>query len=230
MVQKINNLLLFLLVTITFFSCIGENGKSIFTPNRIEPPSLEDRVSVLNDENIGRSAWQKPALIAEKLGDLENKVVADIGAGTGYFTFYLAYLKAKIIAIDIDPAMTNYIDDYKLKLPLDIVPNIETRLADPDDSKLEKGEIDKAVIINTISYIDNLQEYLIRLKPSFKKGGQLVIVDYKSANIEIDAPPENQLVPTLLLQEYLSIAGYENIFVDHGSLKYQYIVTADIPQ
>ncbi|MBK7700753.1 MAG: hypothetical protein IPJ39_19500 [Saprospiraceae bacterium] len=47
---------------------------------------LEEESSV----NIGRAIWQKPGLVIEKLGDISDKVIADIGAGTGYFSLRLA--------------------------------------------------------------------------------------------------------------------------------------------
>ena len=59
--------LFFGLLIISFVSCKDSNGKSIFEPNRIEPPKLEDRERLLNRENVGRSPWQQPDLVVNKL-------------------------------------------------------------------------------------------------------------------------------------------------------------------
>jgi len=175
---------------------------------------------------MDRSMWQKPAVILGMLGDVKGKTIADIGSGTGYFTFHLAYLDAKTIAIDIDQEMLEHIDVFKKKLPDDLIPNIETRLAKEDDPLLEEGEVDHAIIINTIGYIDNMTDYLRTLKPGIKQDGSVVIVDYKLASGKIHAPSPDVLVTAEEVANALSQAGYTNIDIDANSLKYQYVITA----
>jgi len=181
-----------------------------------------------NIDNLGRSSWQKPAFIVSKLGDIEDKTIADIGAGTGYFTFHLAYLHAQVIALDIDTIMLSYIDTYKEKLPQHIRKEITTRIAKTDDPLLSNAEIDGAIIINTAGYIDDLTGYLQTLKPSFKAGGKIVVVDYKTRDTEIPAPPADKLLPMSELILALESAGYNNINSDANSLEYQYVVWADV--
>ncbi len=222
--------ILSVLVTLLFFSCVREDGSSFFKPKRVAPPSVEDRVSILNAENLGRSSWQKPAFIVSKLGDIEGKKIADIGSGTGYFTFHLAYLKAKMIAIDIDPKLLAFINSYKPNLGADISPNIETRLAQPNNPLLSIGEIDKALIVNTIGYIENLEGYLKTLKPGLVKGGKLVIADYKGPDDHVPAPSDDKIVSLEKLIHDLESAGYVNIEIDNTTLKYQYVVTANTPK
>lgn len=215
----------FLIVT-SILACTDENGNSFFKPKRIAPPSIKDRVALSNAENLGRSSWQKPAFIVSKLGDVSEKKIADIGSGTGYFTFHLAYLNAHVIAIDIDNEMLNYIETYKQKLPEEFISNIETRKAKPNNPLLKDGEIDHALIINTIGYISNLSDYLGVLRPGIKKGGALVIVDFKGRTFDVPAPPMDKIVPIAELVQSLEESGYTNIEVDASTLKYQYVVTA----
>lgn len=216
----------FLLITIN--SCKDSNGKSIFKPNRVEPPSIQDKEKSLYKENVGRSSWQQPDLVVNKLGDLEGKVVADIGAGTGYFVLRLAYKNAKVIAIDIDPLMINYIESFKENLPKEVQNNITTRLAKPDNPMLLEKEVDKVIIINTASYISELEDYLTILQKGIKSQGTIMILDYKNKIIDIPAPPLDDRVSIGTLQTYLANAGYKNIIVDDTSLEYQYIITAEV--
>lgn len=222
------NSILVLFFVLLCVSC-GESGNNFFKPQRIDPPSVQDRASLLQEENLGRSSWQRPQLIVDKIGGVKGKTIADIGAGTGYFTFHLAYLDAEVIAIDIDPEMTQYIDTYKQKLPNKKGEKITTRLAEEDNPMLKDAEVDCAIIINTISYIDELEKYLTTLKPALKKDGRVVIVDYKRPSDEISTPPIEDMVSPLLLQKYLTNSGYTNVVIDNTSLQYQYIVTAMIP-
>ena len=214
------------IVTLVIFSCSGEKGSSIFKPKRVSPPSIEDRVALSQAENLGRASWQQPTFIVGKLGELEGKTVADIGSGTGYFTFQLAHKKAKVIAIDIDKEMLAFIDTYKS----DISPEIETRIAEPNNPMLRIGEVDKALIVNTIGYIENLAAYLKTLKPGIAKGGLLVISDYKTTDVHVPAPSAEKIVSVLKLKQDLEEAGYVNITVDDTTLQYQYVVTAEVPK
>ena len=226
MYHKIKLVILFCCILSIFSSC--EDGKNIFKPNRIEPPSLEDKENSLYKENVGRSSWQQPELVVNKLGDIDGKTIADIGAGTGFFVLRLAYKNAKVLAIDIDTVMINYIEAFKETLPLEVQENISTRLAKEDDPMLKQGEVDKAIIINTISYISELEDYLTVLQKGIKSKGSIMILDYKSKIIDIPAPPMDDRISIGKLQTYLANAGYKNIVVDDTSLEYQYIVTAEV--
>ena len=210
------------------WSCKDSDGKSIFKPNRIEPPNIEYKEKSLYEENVGRHSWQKPELVISKLGEVDGKVIADIGAGTGYFAMNLAIRNAKVIAIDIDTAMINFVDYLQEMMPPKVQNNITTRLARSDDPLLKDQEVDKVIIINTVSYIDNLDAYLKVVRKGIKPNGSIMILDYKNKIIEIDAPPLEDRVSIGMLQTYLASAGYKNIVVDDTSLDYQYIVTAEV--
>ena len=93
--------------------------------------------------------WQRPGKVLDLLGNIEGKTVADIGAGTGFFSFRLLFRDANVIAVDINPQMLEIINDFKLNLDEIHRDHLETRLALPKDSKLKKDEIDIALIINT---------------------------------------------------------------------------------
>jgi len=218
----------FLLLSIG--SCKDSNGKSFFKPNRVEPPSIQDRMKSSHNENVGRYTWQKPELIINKLGDIKGKIIADIGAGTGYFVIRLATKEANVLAVDIDPVMINYIESVKELLPVETQARITTRLAKEDDPMLKQGEVDIALIINTVSYIDKLENYLTTLKMGIKPGGLIMILDYKNKIIDIPAPPLDDRVSIGKLQTYLGNVGYKNIIVDDTSLEYQYIITANVEE
>ena len=218
-----------LLFSLLLTSCKNADGTSIFSPKRVSPPTIEARETTSNADNIGRSSWQKPELVVDILGDIEGEKIADIGAGTGYFVYRLAYKNAKVLAIDIDEDMIAFIEAFKENLPKQVQNNIETRLALPNDPKLTTQEVDKAIIINTISYISDKKQYLQRLRNGIKSGGMVMILDYKNRIIDIPAPSMEDRVSIGALQTALTTAGYINIEVDDTSLDYQYIIKATAP-
>jgi ubiquinone/menaquinone biosynthesis C-methylase UbiE len=161
------------------------------------------------------------------MGDLTGKTVADIGAGTGYFTFRIAMKADKVIAIDIEKDYLDVLDNLKEKLPLDIQTKIETRLAKEDDPLLKQQEVDLIVIINTFSFIDNKLKYLEKLKNDLKPGGKIFIVDFKMKNLPIDAPDKKDRLPVNKLENLLEKSDFHNIQTDDTTLDFQYIIIAE---
>lgn len=180
--------------------------------------------------NAGRTLWQKPDAVIGKLGDLSQKTVADIGAGTGYFSFRLALQAKKVIAVDIDSAALRTIQSFVPKLPLKYRNRLETRHALPDNPNLAPGETDVVVIINTAAYIPQLSNYLKTLKKGLKKGGILMIVDYKMKKLFIPAPPKSERIYLDVVEDMLEEAGYISIQSDDTTLDYQYIIKAINPE
>ena len=78
--------------------------------------------------------------------------------------------------------------------------------------------------MNTIAYIDNPQKYLAQLKPKMKEGGIVMIVDYKSGNLEINAPPTEERISQETVGQIMTASGLNIIDNDSETLDYQYIV------
>lgn len=188
-------------------------------------PPVADNIAENKVTNIGRSSWQKPQLVIEKLGDVSNKTIADIGAGTGYFTFRMAFKAKKIIATDIDTNMIAIINEFAVNLPPEIQSKIETRLVKPNDPMIKKGECDIIVIINTLAYIEKQQDYLTKLHSVMDQGDTIMVVDFKSSNISGIAQ-DYKIIQAGKVQEILKAAGFSDSVVDTKTLDYQYIITA----
>lgn len=215
-------------VCLFFMHCKDNNFN--FKPKEVKKPDAPSQVDIEfedgNMTNIGRAIWQKPGLVIEKLGDISDKVIVDLGAGTGYFAFRLAFRAKKVIAIEIEPELVKYIDSTKIKLPLDKREIVEGRLATGDDPHLLDNEADIILIINTIAYIDNLKVYLKKLKKGLKTGGSLMIIDYKMKKLPINAPPKSERIYLDKLEDILSESGYKVALTDDTSLDFQYIIQA----
>lgn len=181
---------------------------------------------IVEENGIGRAVWQKPDLIIQKLGNISDKVIADIGAGTGYFSFRLALHAKKVIAVDIDTQAIRFLEENKLKLPEKFRENIQIRLAQENNPLLEENEVDVVLIINTVAYIKDLEKYLETIKKSLVKGGKIIIIDYKMKKIPINAPPKAERLYLDKIEDMLEAAGYDQIVTDDTSLDYQYIIHA----
>ncbi len=182
----------------------------------------------LGDNTEVRDIWQNYRVVIDKLGDLNDKVVADIGAGPfGYFTLRIANNSEikKIIAIDIDQDAIRFIENAKIMLDKDVQEKIETRLVGPSDPELKPEEADIVIIVNTYMYFEKPVEYLKNLKQGIAKDGKLVIIDFKKRNTPV-GPPVAYRTAIGKLEQDLMEAGYSNIDSDDNTLAYQYIIIA----
>jgi len=207
-------------------------------PEKTITPLLDTQTESTNDDQQKkqsdpadeRMSWQKPDLVIESLGNIDDKVIADLGAGIGYFAFKLLPKTKKVIAIDIDQEKVDILNGFKTTLRESLRKNFEVRLATFTDPNLEPEEVDIIFIVNTIAYIQPRVEYLKNLKAHLKKDGQIFIVDFKTKKMPeyVHAPPYSDRLYLHTLEMQLEEAGYSNIQTDDTKLEYQYIVSANL--
>lgn len=134
-------------------------------------------------EGGGRDAWQQPARVVEALDLAPGDVVADLGAGGGYFTFRLARAVApqgRVYAIDIDPDMIDYLDQ---RIREDGIANVETVRAEPDDPKLPEGGVDLVFTCNTYHHLRDRPAYFARVRAGLRPGGRVAILDLRPGGL-----------------------------------------------
>jgi SAM-dependent methyltransferase len=225
------------LIIIAFFFLIacnkeGDNRKGR-TPvkedttisKRQEPFDLQVR----KYEDPKRQTWQDPKLVIDALGDLDDLIIADIGSGTGYFTFQMAVPAKKVIAVDIEQRFLNYIEDRKTEMyDRHLADKIETRHTTPDTPSLQTDEVDVVLIVNTIAFIKDRSQYFSTLNKGMKKNGRVVIVDYKLGEMPV-GPGEDAKVNAEEIIRDLKNAGFVVDKVDYKSLQYQYLLKVHKP-
>lgn len=177
--------------------------------------------------NKNRTIWQRPKMIIQQLGNLSDKVVADIGAGPyGYFSFQIAQNAKKVIAIDIDKSSLAFIDSMRLEiLSKDKLEAIETRLAKANDPNLRNQEVDVVILMNIYAYLPDHLAYLKKLKNGMKPNSRIIIIDFKMRHLPI-GPSQDEKVPLYIAERELVQAGFKLNLVDDQSLDYQYMVIA----
>ena len=173
-----------------------------------------------------RDIWQKPDVIFELLGDISKKTIADVGAGTGYFSIRLAPKAKKVLALEIDPRFVKYIDSIKVHvLSVEEADKLTTRLVGKNNPKLKEKEVDDVLIVNTLGYLKDKVSYLERLKKGMKNKGRIIIVDYRKENSSKKGFA-NYLVTFEEVEKMLKEAGFTRLLTDNYSLDYQYIIMA----
>ena len=165
------------------------------------------RVSPQAYERPGRDAWQKPQEVVDALKLKPRDVVADIGAGSGYFTrrFASQVPEGIVYAVDIDEKMLQHIHQYVEKTNQR---NIVTVLSPANDPMLAPGSVDLIFISNTYHHFTNRVDYNKRLARALRKGGRLVIVDYHKKQLPVGPPPDEKLAKEIVIKE-ISAAGFK---------------------
>ena len=214
----------YLILTLLCLSALA--CKDPVMPSAKQATSGENQWEKELQVNKSRDVWQRPSDVIDLLGDVSEYKIADIGAGTGFFSFRLLLRGASAIAIDIDPRMLEIIESFKQNLSSEMQTKLETRLALPSDAKIEKDEVDIILIINTIGYIENRIEYLKQLYEVLPDGGKILIVDFKSRQLPVEAPSLEYRVPLFQLEQDLANSGFTSIESNDAILDYQYTVLA----
>ena len=130
--------------------------------------------------------------------------VADIGAGEGYYTIRLATRvgpKGRVLAQDIFPAVRDKLADRVVRERLD---NVSVMLGTPADPKLPDNSFDRVMMIHMYHEIADPYEFLWRLRPSLRAGGQVIVVDADRATGAHGTPPQ-------LLECEMNAVGYQRV-------------------
>ncbi len=155
-------------------------------------------------ERPERERQERTDLLIAGLILSDDFVVADIGAGTGFFTFPIAQRvpKGKVFAVDIQPEMLARIARRKM---LEEVVNVETVLGEQDDPKLPKNQIDLAFIVDAYHEFSFPREMGERLKESLRPGGQLVLVEYRAEDPRVPIKRLHKMSEVQVKQEMAAI-------------------------
>ncbi|MEM9928726.1 MAG: class I SAM-dependent methyltransferase [Bacteroidota bacterium] len=214
-------LLVVLCLMILLLPACKEDPKPIVDEDIYLPEDHDDQA------DRSRMIWQQPGAVMDAMGDIREKVIADIGAGEGFFAERLAPIADRVIAVEIDEKYISYLDTLRrFGLQKEFRPRLEPRLATADDPHLEDKEVDIILIVNTFMLIENKVDYLKKLYPSLRSDGRIVIVDWKRKDTTL-GPPKQERLALGTLQDMLKEAGYHIVSSDDATLAYQYIVVAD---
>ena len=151
-------------------------------------------------EDPERDNWQMPHEVVRALDLKPGEVVADIGAGTGYFARRFAHHVAKVYAVDIDPKLLQI---TRQKSPA----NVETVLAAPDDPKLPEHGVDTIFFCDVLHHIENRPAYYAKLAKALKPGGRIVDIDFHKKPTPF-GPPDAMRIPAEDVVKELEAAGF----------------------
>jgi arsenite methyltransferase len=169
-----------------------------------------------------RDAYQKPHEVVTALDLKPGEAIADIGAGSGYFTFRLAHHvgdAGRVYAVDVSPDMIVHLNRRIRDLQ---ARNVVSILSAPDDPLLADASVDRFFICDTWHHIGDHPHYLALMKKMLKTGGQIVMIDFKKAKTPVGPPMEMRIDRNDLLKE-MEANGFR-LSAEHTFLPHQHFL------
>ena len=148
-----------------------------------------------------REKEEEPKKVIETLDLKPDMVIADIGAGSGYYSFRLAEkvgAKGKVLAVDIQKEMLDIIRDRMEKRK---VRNIEPILGTESDPKLPANGVDLILLVDVyheFSYPFEMTEAMIK---SLKPGGRMVFVEFRKEDPKVPILEVHKMSQAQVLKE-----------------------------
>jgi arsenite methyltransferase len=173
-------------------------------------------------EDPKRDAYQKPHEVLTALGIKQGEVIADIGAGSGYFTFRLAHHvgnNGKVYAIDVNPDMILHLNRRIRDLK---AMNVSSILAEADDPLLPERSVNRFFFSDSWHHIENHEKYLSLMKKMLKAGGEVVMIDFHKKELPVGPPMQTKIAREDLIKQMESNGFW--LAKEHTFLPYQYFL------
>lgn len=172
-----------------------------------------------------RDQDQKPAQVVDALELKPGMHVADLGAGSGYFTrrFVEAVGETgKVYVIDVEPEALKYVEESLIRMHRRF--EAEFILARPDNPKIPLESVDLIFVCDTYHHLEDRADYFRNVKTSLKPGGRIALIDFYHDERSGDPGfPKRHLVPREKVIEEMTAAGYR-LAKEHRFLPKQYFL------
>jgi SAM-dependent methyltransferase len=166
-----------------------------------------------------RDGWQKPHEVIEALRLAPDAAVADIGAGTGYFSTRIARMLpgGKVYAVDLEPDMVRHLRERAKREGLARMLAVQASAA---DASLPE-RVDLVVFVDVYHHVGDRENYLRRLRERLRPGGRIAVIDFK-LDAPLGPPSSARIAPERVRREFEQ-AGYA-LREELDFLPYQYFL------
>jgi ubiquinone/menaquinone biosynthesis C-methylase UbiE len=130
-------------------------------------------------ERMSRESEEQPQKVIAALDLKPTDTIADIGAGTGYFSFRIAPKVEKVLAVDVQPEMIQILEYLKGKKQIQ---NVEPILGSVKTPNLPANSVDVALLVDAYHEFEYPREMISAIADALKPGGKAVLVEYRGEN------------------------------------------------
>ena len=155
-------------------------------------------------ERSRREQEEAPDILLRELRLAPTDVVADIGAGTGYFTFRISPLvpDGRVYAVDIDMEM---LDDIRARMKQGNVTNVEPVLGAINDPALPANRVDVVLMVDAYHEFSHPREMMRGILKALRPGGRVVLVEYRGEDPDVPIKPLHKMTQAQARREMESV-------------------------
>jgi ubiquinone/menaquinone biosynthesis C-methylase UbiE len=161
-------------------------------------------------EREERESEERPQQTIAALEIRPGQTVADLGAGSGYYTFRIAPLvgaSGKVLAIDVEPAMLRVVAERARR---ESVTNVETVRSSPRDPNLPAGSIDLLFMVDVYHELEYPYEMLREVHTALRPEGRVALIEYRAEDPKVMIKAVHKMSERQIIRE-LEAAGFRHL-------------------
>ena len=177
-------------------------------------------------ERSTRESEEAPARAVAALDFEPTDVVADIGAGSGYYTFRMAPMvpEGEVIAVDIQPEMIAHVE---ARAEADEIGNVRTQLGTIEDICLPSESIDAALMVDAYHEFSHPYEMMTSIVRALRPGGRVILLEYRAEDPEVPIKRLHKMSEAQVIREMKAV-GLE-FAINHDFLPWQHFLVFEKP-
>lgn len=165
-------------------------------PGRLFPPS---DLGLLDAPD--RDLWQRPDQIMDALGVADASVVADIGAGSGWFTIRLARRVGPQGIVYAEDVQKEMITALSRRVNREGFNNVKAHLGSNNDPRLPASVLDVVLLVDAYHEVEDRVTMLSNIAKSLKPQGRLGIVDFRLDGTGPGPAPDERVSPDVVVND-----------------------------
>jgi precorrin-6B methylase 2 len=161
-------------------------------------------------ERTERETEEQPQLVIDALEIKPGQTIADLGAGSGYYSFRIAPLvgpTGKVLAIDIEPAMLEVIAQRASR---EHVANVATVRSSARDPNLAPRSVDLLFMVDVYHELEYPYEVMTKVRAALKPGGRVALIEYRAEDPEVLIKPLHKMSERQVRRE-MQAAGFKHV-------------------
>jgi SAM-dependent methyltransferase len=177
-------------------------------------------------ERTTREKEEAPAKAIAMLQLAPDTVIADVGAGSGYYAFRLAPLlpQGEVVAIDIQPEMLEHLTRESARRG---IRNVRPHLGTVTDLRLPPASLDAALMVDAYHEFDHPAEMLASLRQALKPKGRIYLIEFRAEDDAVPIKPHHKMTEAQARKEFAA-AGYRFLENKPG-LPWQHLLVFERP-
>lgn len=177
-------------------------------------------------ERDNREEEEAPSEAIAALDLKPDAVIADIGAGSGYYTFRIAKLvpDGQVMAVDIQPEMIAFLEAKEKELGLS---NVTAHLGTIEDTQLDPESIDAALMVDAYHEFSHPHEIMKSIFAALRPGGKVFLLEYRAEDPSVRIKPLHKMTQAQSIKEMETIGLKWQ--TTHDFLPWQHLMVFEKP-